>query len=219
MKKLLLSLTIASAALTASAQDSQVRFGVKAGVAFPTVSISEKTETDIKMNTSFYVGGTADIPVGETFSIQPGITFLGKGFKTSDSETESGAKIEGTIKSNVWYIEVPVNVLANFPVGDGKVFIGAGPYYGYAISGKNKTEGTVTQDGQKLKVSTSEDVEFGKDGSHKRGDFGVNFLGGYQLSNGFNIHAGYGLGLSSISQESDVKVKNRVLSVGVGFTF
>lgn len=220
MKKLLLSLTIATAALTASAQTTPITFGVKAGATFPTVSMSESEGSDLKLNTSFYVGGTVDFAIGETFSIQPGITFLGKGFKMNSTETEEGVNVKTTIKSNVWHIEVPVNFLANIPVGDDKFFIGAGPYYGIAISGKNKAEGSATQDGQTVKISTSEDVDFGKDGTHKRGEFGVNFLGGYQLSNGFNIHAGYGLGLSNIAKDADgIKVKNRVLSVGVGFSF
>lgn len=161
-----------------------------------------------------------NLPVGESFSIQPGITFLGKGFKANDTETADGVTVSGTVKSNVWYIEVPVNAIASFPVGDNKFFLGAGPYYGFGISGKNKTEGTAVEGGQKMSVSVSEDVDFGKDGSHKRGDFGVNFLAGYELYNGFNIHAGYGLGLSNIAKDSDgVKVKNRVLSVGLGFSF
>ena len=219
MKKLLLSLTISAAALTASAQTSPVKFGVKAGLTFPTMSFSESVGADIKANTSFYVGGTVDIPVSEIFTIQPGLTFLNKGFKIDESMSLEEMSVSAVAKTGIQYLELPVNALANFPLGDGKLFLGAGPYYAMALSGKVKTEVKGSMDGESASESGSEKIEFGKDGDLKRGDFGVNFLGGYQLSNGFNIHAGYGLGLSNISNDSDSKTKNRVLSVGVGYSF
>lgn len=208
MKKFLLSLMIAGAGLAVKAQESGVKFGVKAGVTFPTMSISGDSEGIAKSTTGFYVGGTADFGLGGMFSLQPGLTLSNKGFKFS----EEG----GSLTTNLMYIEIPVNALVNFPVGDGKVFVGAGPYYGMAISGKHKLKGT--DEGTSVSVST--DVEFGDDGTFKRGDFGVNFLAGYQLGNGFNIHAGYGLGLSNVARNSgDETAKNRVLSVGLGFSF
>lgn len=43
---------------------------------------------------------------------------------------------------------------------------------------------------------------------------------GFQLINGLNIHAGYGLGLKTITGQSInyYQEKNRVLSVGFGFS-
>lgn len=219
MKKLLLSLVILGAGLTASAQTSPVKFGVKAGVTLPKWTADGDEDGMIKSNLSFYVGGTVDFQVSEMFSVQPGITLSGKGFKVDESGSMEGMSGSVTAKTNVMYVEVPVNAVASLPVGDGKIFLGAGPYYGMAITGKVKSKGTITIDGQTESESSSEDIEFGKDGDLKRGDYGVNFLAGYQLSNGFNIHAGYGLGLANIAQDSDAKIKNRVLSFGVGFSF
>ncbi len=217
MKKLVLSLMMVGACIAASAQKNPVKFGVKAGVNFPTLNFSEDLllGAEPKATTSFYFGGTADIPVGGMFTIQPGIILSGKGTKIEGV----GGSDNATAEFNLMYIEIPVNALVNIPVGDGKVFIGAGPYYGIAITGKNKLKGSLEEDGQSMSGTIEEDMEFGDDGEFKRPDFGVNFLGGYQLGNGFNIHAGYGLGLSNISQLSEIKTKNRVLSVGVGFSF
>ncbi|MDQ1149168.1 hypothetical protein [Sphingobacterium zeae] len=55
----------------------------------------------------------------------------------------------------------------------------------------------------------------------QRFDAGLNLLGGYKLTNGFLINAGYGLGLTNIAKESfdGESVKNRVFSVGVGYQF
>ena len=221
MKKLLFSLAlVAGLGFAANAQNSPIKIGVKAGVAFPNLSISPNEEGDLKANTSFYIGGLVDVSLGNIFSLQPGLTLIGKGTKMKESETDGADSYTSTIKRNLMYLEIPVNLVANFETGAGKVFVGAGPYYGMAISGKDKYSYEATIDGKKESESESEDVEFGNDGDVKRGDFGINFLGGYQLKNGFNIHAGYGLGLGNIAQDSDnVKVKNKVFSVGVGFTF
>lgn len=222
MKKFLLSLMIAGAGLAVKAQESGVKFGVKAGVTFPTLSYSSDLEEGIKnkANTSFYVGGTVDIPVGGMFSIQPGLTFLGKGDKQEASVAGDGDSFSFKGSTRLMYIELPVNAVVSFAVGEGKVFVGAGPYYGMAISGKSKVETKMTIDGVTESEEISADADFGKDGDTKRGDFGLNFLAGYQLGSGVNIHAGYGLGLSNISKNSgDFKVKNNVFSVGVGFSF
>ncbi|WP_293882007.1 hypothetical protein [Sphingobacterium sp. UBA1498] len=52
-------------------------------------------------------------------------------------------------------------------------------------------------------------------------DAGLNLLGGYKLTNGFLINAGYGLGLTNMAKESfdGASIKNRVFSVGVGYQF
>ena len=51
-------------------------------------------------------------------------------------------------------------------------------------------------------------------------DAGLNLLGGYKLTNGFLINAGYGLGLTNMYKDIEgVTSKNRVFSVGVGYQF
>lgn len=222
MKKILLSLMIAGAGLAASAQTSPVKFGVKAGVNFPSVSFSEVEEDEgkVKANTSFYLGGTVDFQISEMFSVQPGLLLSGKGYKQELSGTEEGVTFSAKSSRSLMYIEIPVNAVVSFPAGSGKVFIGAGPYYAMAISGKDKAEFSLTGGGVSESESDSDDVDFSKDGDTKRGDFGINALAGYQLSNGFNIHAGYGFGLSNVARDSgDFKVKNKVFSIGIGFSF
>ena len=229
MKKLMLSLlAVAGLGLAASAQtNNDIKIGVKAGVTFPTFGVSgtDNAGYQQKMSTSFYIGGTVDIPVSDIFSVQPGLSLIGKGGKTDYSyyNAEPGNTFTATANSKIstMYIELPVNAVFNFDISNGKFFVGAGPYYAIAISGKNKSTATLSDGGINVTESDEEDIKFGEDGTMKRGDFGVNFLAGYQLSNGFNIHAGYGLGLSNIdyADTNKSKVTNRVLSVGVGFSF
>ncbi|MDY0906744.1 hypothetical protein [Pedobacter sp. CFBP9032] len=88
MKKLFTALSILVTSVCAFSQTSQVKFGIKAGVTFPTISAKGGASAydgpeppDFKTNTSFYLGGTVDIPVSAVFSIQPGLTLIGKGGK------------------------------------------------------------------------------------------------------------------------------------------
>ncbi len=225
MKKLLLcSVLLAGLGLAANAQKSPVKIGVKAGVSFPKVTFSgDEGQESAKTNTSFYVGGLVDISVSKTFSVQPGLTLTGKGYKYESSGAFGNISYADAGKTSLMYLEVPVNLVANFEIGPGKIFVGAGPYYGFAISGKSKYSTSTTANGVTSTDTEDVDVKFGSsdESNYKRGDFGLNLLGGYQLKNGFNIHAGYGLGLSNISStdEDGYKEKNRVFSVGLGFNF
>lgn len=208
---------IAGAALTASAQNP-VKYGVKAGLTFPTFTIPELEGGGFESDLQFYAGVTADIPLGGMFSAQMGLSFIGKGAKIGVSTEEGGSTFRGTLKQKFMYLEIPINAVLNIPVGDGKIFLGAGPYFGMAVGGKNKAEGTLTKgDEVDTEFSESEDIDF--ENQYKRADYGINTLAGYQLSNGLNIHAGYGFGLANIIRASGGELNNRVLSVGLGFSF
>ncbi|WAC40853.1 porin family protein [Pedobacter sp. SL55] len=217
MKKIFLLLTLAAGLTTAvNAQDKPVSFGVKAGVAFPSITLSSMgISVNTSSKTSFYVGGIADINISPIFSFQPGLTYVGKGgkFDLSEMVEQIGVdpeELDGVdaVTFNYSYLELPLNLLANFNAGTGKFFVGAGPYAAYALSANMKAGD------QKL------DAEFGsEEGQLKRMEFGLNFLGGYKLSNGLNLHAGYGLGLSTTENSSEGTTKNKVFSVGLGFNF
>jgi len=208
MKKLLLSATILFGSIGAFAQGG-LGYGLRAGVNIPKYSFENGSS---ESNTGFFVTGYLDAPVSPNFSIQPGLSLQNKGAKWSAGDGNNS----GELKQSIMSLDIPVNAVAKFPTGaSGNFFVGAGPYVGFALSGKNKASGNVGG----AEGRTEWDVEFGSgDGDElKRTDFGVNFLAGYQLSNGFQINAGYGLGLTNLSPVSNLSTKNRVWSVGIGF--
>lgn len=193
---------------TSKSSNSGVKFGIKAGVNFAKIAYSGEDDEDTdgyKAQTSFQFGGYADIPVGTSFSIQPGLTLSGKGEKYEESET--GYSYKESV--NIMYLEIPVNAVYKI----GGIYLGAGPYAAFALSGKYKVEET-----DEPKVE--DDIKFGSDEDQMKGtDFGVNFLAGYELTNGLNFGVNYGLGLSNLSNSNDGKAKNSVFSVTVGFSF
>ena len=161
--------------------------------------------------------GFADIPLSGRFSIQPGISLQSKGTKFVDAipNWDQTATDLQTSSLNVMSIEIPVNAVYYIPVGTGDVFLSAGPYLGYNLSGKLKNST------RNSKTGSSRDVEFsGNNKMMNRWDAGVNFAVGYKLSNGFLIQAGYGLGLSNLNAASKSKdFSSRTLNFGVGFQF
>lgn len=212
MKKLLSVLLGVGISIGAFAQETS--FGVKAGVNLGKYSnVPDELKDFQKMNPSFYVTGYADLPVAPQFSIQPGLSLQGKGSKFS----YDGNDLDGSATTNVMALEIPVNAVYYIPTGvSGSVFLGAGPYAAYSLSGKVKTKGSVGNVGSEGNY----DLDFGGDDRDQNAfDFGLNFMAGYQLSGGFTINAGYGLGLANLSpsDNSDNKFSNRVLSFGVGF--
>ncbi|WP_017258929.1 porin family protein [Pedobacter arcticus] len=202
MKKLcilLLSVMVSGASFAQGGDSgSKVKFGIKAGVNFASMTFSSSgISVSPESVTSFHVGGLVDYSFSEKLSLQPGLMLSGKGF-----EIEGGGM---DISTNLMYLEVPVNVV--YKVGG--LYFGAGPYAAFGLSGKIKAEG-----------EDDEDVKFGNGDDELKGtDFGLNFLAGYQLTNGLNFGAGYGLGLSNLSNDGDAKTKNKVFSISVGFSF
>lgn len=212
MKKLMLIVGVLGISMGAFAQE--VGYGVKAGVNLGKYSNPVEEAKDYqKMNPSFYVTGFADFPVAPQFSIQPGISLQGKG----DKYSYDGDNLDGSETTNVMALEIPVNAVYYIPAGTGSVFLGAGPYAGYSLSGRRKIKGDV---GEVVGGESEYDLDFGGDDKDQNAfDFGLNFMAGYQLSSGFFINAGYGLGLANLSpsDNSDNKYSNRVLSFGIGF--
>ncbi len=140
---------------------SNIKFGVKAGVTLPTFAVSGDGEDLLTRTstTSLFFGGNADFAISPMFSIQPGLSLIRKGSKIELDLLG----LETTFTTNIMYVEVPVNLLANFKVGSGKIFIGAGPYFGFAISGKVKAEATLMGEPESveetLKISSSDDSD------------------------------------------------------------
>ncbi|WP_443944503.1 porin family protein [Pedobacter sp. AW1-32] len=233
MKKILITTFLLALGVTSFAQTKGVTFGIKAGVSLPTISSQGDASIydgpsglEFKTNTSLYIGGTVDLPISELFSIQPGLTLIGKGGKYPFSylrpdPADGYNTYEGNVKISSMYLEIPVNAVFNFNVGKGEIFLGAGPYYAVAISGRVKIDGFSIRNSVSTPESSKRDLEFGDNKDVQRSDFGINFLAGYQLSNGWNIHAGYGLGLKMIDPYTtpDPTWTNRVVAIGIGFAF
>ena len=170
-----------------AAANAQVGFGGKAGVNLATFSGDVE---DVKMKIGYYVGGLVQIPVSESFIIQPELVFSAQGAKSDDADDD--------VKANFNYLNIPI--MAKYQSTSG-FFAETGPQIGFLMSAKMKAGDT--------------DVDVKE--YYKSTDFNWAFGLGYQMASGFGVNARYNLGLSSIYDEDvdDEKVKNSVFQIGV----
>ena len=222
MKKLFLTV-FSLTAFIASAQDFS--FGIKAGANFAAIGNSDEPLFDpadtfdlSELNfvsssggdngglTAIYFGVYAEIPVSETFSIQPELLYSKQGGTQDGSLVFQEANVNYESTFNLSYLTVPI--MAKFYVAKG-LSLEAGPQIGFLL----KSEVDIEVNNALFASSTTEDV---KDFT-KSNDFAFNIGAGYQLNSGLNFNLRYNIGLTDAYE--DIDAKNSVFQVGVGYTF
>ena len=234
---------LAGAAATAQAQ-SGITIGPRLGVNMATVSASGADAATTNPENLFgaQVGFTADFGFGSNFSFQPSLLFSQKGFKTTESGTETfnGVTVSytGNSKARINYLELPLNVV--FTTGGTQGFqIFAGPYLALGVGGKATYEYTVKDSQGLLNTSDSGSfpVKFANQEStssngNGNGDYftvrqfdaGLNAGLGYRQGP-FQVQLGYGLGLSNLvprnsdGSDSGSTARNRVLQLSANYFF
>lgn len=221
MKKLILTIAVSIAAAQVQAQ---ISIAPEVGVNLANASVNQESpfggtlSPSTKMKVGIKAGAFVDIPVAGGFFIQPGAFFSMKGYKSSYSLSFLGSTASAEYTASLNYVEIPVNLGYRYTIGNaGSIFVTAGPYLGYAISGKVKGESFLNGVSQ---GKEEEDIDFGSgDEEVKPLDFGLNFSAGYQLPMGLYVRAQYGLGLSNLANNSGGSFKNRVLAFSLGYAF
>lgn len=208
--------------ILASTASAQISVGAHAGAAFSKPSLDDPASIpglsyDIKSRTGIYAGLMADMPLGESgFRFMPELNFVNKGFIADASIDLLGQQFSVESKSNISYIELPVNFAYSIPLSSNRLMVGAGPYAGYGIGGKTvakTTAGGVSEEEEA-------DIEFGSaEGQFDRFDFGANFMAAYVMNNGLMFKVNYSLGLINLSNDSESDYKNRYFGVSVGYFF
>ena len=222
MKNLEKILIVVFIAILASESFAQT-YGIKAGLNLSNLIMKAGGETwsdDFKMNPGFHVGPTAEFPISEVFSFETAFLLSTKGFRISEKETFQDETFEYKTKCNLLYLDVPLNAKASFRVSEKASIYGVlGPYLGIGLTGKTKNENSYN--GEKHKEE--EDIKWGSDEENdflKRLDYGLTFGAGVDFKS-IQFGMSYGLGLANISTytDDDVKIKNRVLGISVGYRF
>jgi hypothetical protein len=199
---------------------AQISIGVQTGANLSSSKSTSPSVGDLKGKfvVGFHAGVVADIALTPEVSAMPTLQYIQKGTKSSQQTTLLGTttKVESTVSLN--YLELPLNIVYNFELGEtAKLFVGAGPMFSYALSGKVKTSvssplGTNT---------TTNDAKFGSNqtDNFKRFDFGVNGIVGVKLNNGFALSANYTKGLSNLSPADNSKYKGTSIGLSLNYFF
>lgn len=163
----------------------QFSFGVKAGINLSSLSHSGLDDqfetTDAKMTPRLHIGGIVEYEISENIAAQSGLILTGKGAKIIETDLLFDDKYR--FKFLPVYLQVPLHL---FYKGD-DFFIGAGPYFAFAVSGKINFD-----DGD------SEPINFGNTDldEWRPLDFGIGIQAGTTIG-AIRIGAGYDLGLSN----------------------
>ncbi len=215
LKKVLFLLLISSFCSTLIAQ---ISLGVRGGITLPDITISEQdgyyyeggVDYLVFMGTS--LGAVLEIKLHKNFAIQPEIMLVQKGTKVDFPDYYysyyyySGFTEETKLRLN--YLEVPI--LAKGIIGNESVtgYAAVGPTLGYAASGY------LTELGEKMTLKDEDWDGF------TRFELGASFGGGVGLSVGNGqafLDLRYLLGFTNIIDDTDIKVRNRAISISVGY--
>ena len=220
MKKIYLLVALVFAGQLLFAQS--VKFGIQVGMGFPSLQSDAVLGRggEYSNRGKYQIGTYLDVKFKD-FILQPGLKIVQKGNVATSAANSiwNGQLLPYKIEHDVSlvYLEIPVNGLYEIPAKIGTFYVGAGPYAGFALSGKLKDK---TKKNIYVKDVSKEDVEFGNEANQvKSTDFGANVLGGLKLENGINIGLNAGFGLVNISNDPNVKSRNRVFGISVGYLF
>ncbi|KFF02156.1 porin family protein [Chryseobacterium luteum] len=211
MKKLILGLAVTASSLafaqqtTPTTSSNPVTFGVKGGMNVSSLS-KDETLDDQKSKIGFNAGVFANIPVAESFSVQPEVLYSQYGSKAD--YTVLGNKYSSSTKLD--YIAVPVMFQYNFIPN---LYVEAGPEFGFMVSAKNKIKNETNGNS-----STSDNY---KD-DLKTFNFGIGLGAGYYFTDNFGITARYVAGLTDVAKDrpngSDA-TRNNTFQVGLAYKF
>ena len=189
------------------AQENGTKIGIKGGVNFSNLYTDNVDDNNVL--TGFNVGFFAKLPIANNISLQPEISYTGKGAEL----VYNNAFVSGTAQFKLDYIEVPlllvVNITKNFNIH-------AGPYAAYLVSGKTTDK---SDNGNYSFEDNIDTDDFNRFDAGLAGGVGLDFE---PVS--FGVRYNYGLTEigkddSSANGFTSPDAKNSVLSFYAAFSF
>lgn len=220
MKKVIL---IAALIFISAATFAQLSVGVQAIGNLSDATVKNPVDFDFKRTMKLAPGGgiVAQYDLSSHFIIRSGVNYLQHAVELEADLSDDDGDLKVKAENRLHYVQVPLTVMYGFPVGQSRIYAGAGGYFNYGFSGKSKGTVSYVDDDDEL-ISITEDMEaFKKEeeggANLKRAEFGVTAIAGIELKNGLFINAGYQLGLTNSDRTEDSKYKNRGLQLTVGY--
>ena len=212
MKKLLLSVLALGFVFAVSAQ-GEIRWGVKAGANLSNItSKSDGNKVDeSNARFGFHFGGVMEYSFSPKFAFQPELLIVVNGANPEDAELILGPPMDRVLVSNqfirITQIQIPINLKYKTGTDAMKFFVTAGPYIGYALSGKF---------GGKMDGASFDSDFYG--GSNRRLDFGVGAGIGIEVSKiTFGLNYQYGIANLVDFDKYTRKMSSFLFSVGYFF--
>lgn len=231
-KQSALFITWALVSFVLNTSSAQVRFGIKAGLNLASISYSddyiEYNEVTIGgdistgMIPAYHLGGLVEFDFGSNIGLSTGLELNVKGGSLDLEGVFLGQPYTAESEVRPMYLQVPA-VLTYRKNG---FYAGVGPYIGFGIGGKIKTE--VDAGGQS--EEDSDTIEFGSDSgdSFASLDYGARLELGYEFNN-IRVSASYNFGLANAVPKDavdegedidlDFKYRHNVIGISVAYLF
>ena len=210
----IISILFLSATLTTAQGVKKASLGILGGVNFQNLNGKDFNgdKLENKLILGFHAGANVMIPIAPEFYFQPGVLFSTKGAKHEENAL--------TTTVNLSYIEVPLNFVYRGSLGSGFIFLGLGPYLGYAIMGKVKTESGGITDKRDIEFQNVVELTDPPPSAvpyYKALDVGANIFFGYELPAGIFAQMNAQLGLVKINPENKHQVDDKSSIKNTGF--
>lgn len=199
MKKIVIVCGMLVASAVSFAQ-SPFSFGLKAGFNASLPQISP-TVAGAEMLPTFHAGAFGEYGLSETFSLQAGLLFNGRGTSIAHKDHHDDLTLYG--------LDIPVMLMYR----TNGLFFGFGPSVGFNVSGNFHSHDASGADKE-------EKIKFGSAANEKKPlNYGVNLMAGYELKNGIFAQAGFLYDLTNWSNAPGVTEKYHIVSFGLGYRF
>ena len=223
MKKVLISLFLSSFLFVFIQAPAQIKFGTKAGINIATLGGKEHLFTPpTYAKLTYNLGSTINFIIFKNYGLESGILLSKKGaVHEQNYQFQNGASMVRTLSFSNLFLEIPLNATYQFKVRDSYVQFFSGPYFGFGIAAKNKIKNTLYDIPEGITIDTESypdkivKIQYSADGYQSK-DFGFNFGAGI-IINKFFYKIQYGLGTTDIYH--NIKSKNRVVGISIGFMF
>ena len=194
MRSLVAALVLVLACASSAA--AQITYGVKGGVNFANISF-DGDDVPSSSRIGVLAGAFATVPLTGWLSVQPEVIYTVKGASLDIFDIDSDYIVD--------YLEVPV--LARVPVRS-NLYVAAGPSIAFQVRARSRTSF----------AESTEEVDIGEEVESL--DIGVVGAVGYQMGRWvFDGRYTHGLSDTDADTSDNVKIRNRVFSLSVGYRF
>mgnify|MGYP002625895421 CR=1 FL=1 len=230
MKKTILTLVCAIAALSVSAQrassssssffstekaDNPVTFSIRGGVNFSNLSVEGE---GLDSRTGFHGGVNVDIPLLQSLYLSTGLYYTTKGYGKVHEEGEYMVENKVEHKASANYLEIPVLASYRYDFSDNaQLQVNVGPYFAYGIGGKIKyTENEYYRSLGSWAINEERESDYFDDDTNK---FDVGLQIGAGMTFAKHIYLGVAYEFGFVNVIDDVKSKNSNFMVSLGYQF
>lgn len=176
---------------------------------------------------SFHIGAVADYNFTESLYAGMGLIFNRTGYKQDGANNsgkywnDEGANYEGENKAEMTTnrIEIPLHIGGMYNISDGTcIFLEAGPYLSYAISGESKNKGYFTthediHSGETEYFNKKEKIGKGSLKDYQKFEYGLSATAGLSY-NHFLFQFTFQRGLSKLMKKKKMYEQNLMFSIG-----